>query len=146
MAIQINLLMWASESWALKKSLVKSFDVFLRRSTRRALGITILDARNEHVNNETIRKIFFNTLSTQKMIKIRQLLLLGKVARNSNDQTPSKLLTSRTFHKRRPGIIVYINRRIIVESLAWFVPNDSSKSGSLLARAFMILMKAIVTN
>ena len=101
-AIPMNLLMWGCRSCALKESLAKSTDVFLYSSTWITLKMTMLDIKNEHTKSETIRKTFFNIPNTRKMVEVHQLLFLGKILYNSDDQIPSKLLTSWVYNKRRP--------------------------------------------
>jgi len=42
LAIPVNLALWGYKSWALKDSLIHALNIFLHRSLRRILGITML--------------------------------------------------------------------------------------------------------
>ena len=88
LAMPVNLLLRGCESWSLKESLAKSLNVFLHRSIRRMLGITALEVREDHAKNATIRKKFFDMPDVRRMIAARQLLFVGKIARNSIEQIP----------------------------------------------------------
>ena len=59
--IPINLLLWGCESWALRTSLLKKLEVFLHRSIRRILGVSMAEVKDQHITNETVRKLFLFT-------------------------------------------------------------------------------------
>jgi len=100
LAIPVNLTLWGCKSWALKDSLIDVLYIFLHRSLRRILGITDM----------------------KHMIAAIQLLFIGKVFRNSSDQLPTQLLTAWSNNKRRPGLVLFTNRRSIVNSLKLVLP------------------------
>ena len=49
-----NLLLWGCESWALRKSLLASLEVFLHRGIRRILKIRMSEVIEQHITNASI--------------------------------------------------------------------------------------------
>ena len=94
LAITINLLLWGCEIWALRTPLLKNLEVFLHRSIQRILSIIITEVKDQCITNETVRRIFLNIINTEEHIATRQLTFIGKVAHNSDDHPPTKLLTA----------------------------------------------------
>ena len=94
LAIIINFLLWGCESWALRTSLLKKLEVFLQCSIRRILGISMTQVKDQHVTNETVQRKFFDIPNMEKQIATRQLTLIEKVARNSDNHLPTKILTA----------------------------------------------------
>ena len=54
-AIPCNLLLWGSEIWALSTSLLSKLEIFLHRSVRRILGITMTEVKEERIRNAEVR-------------------------------------------------------------------------------------------
>ena len=99
------------------------------------LGITMIEVREDHAKNTTICKKFFNIPDVRRMIAVRQLLCIGKVIRNSMEQIPSKLLACWIQHKRKPGDVLFNNRKSIVKNLQLLIPS-ADKVGPLKTWAF----------
>ena len=78
-AIPCNLLLWECESWALRKSLLASLNVFLQRGIRRILKINMGQVIDQHIKNSSIREMFYNIPTVQNQISFRQLTYLGKL-------------------------------------------------------------------
>ena len=51
-AIPMNLLLWGAETWSLKKSQLDKLEVFLHRSIRRILQISMTKVREQRLHNE----------------------------------------------------------------------------------------------
>ena len=51
MEIPCNILLWGSESWALRTSLLSKLEVLLHRSVRRILGIKMTEVKEERIRN-----------------------------------------------------------------------------------------------
>jgi hypothetical protein len=51
-AIPMNLLLWGAETWSLKKSQLDKLEVFLHRSIRRILQISMSKVREQRLHNE----------------------------------------------------------------------------------------------
>ena len=81
-AIPCNLLLWGSERWALRTSLLSKIEVFLHRSVRRILGITMIEVKKEIKRNAEVRERFFNIPTIQNQIAKRQLTFIGEAVRN----------------------------------------------------------------
>ena len=78
-AIPCNLLLWGSESWALRTSLLSKLEVFLHRSVRRILGIKMTEVKEKRIINAEVRERCFNIPTIQNQISKRQLTFIGKV-------------------------------------------------------------------
>ena len=64
------LLLWGRESWALRKSLLASLEVFLYRGIRRILKIRMSEVIEQHITNTSIREKFFNIPTIKKQIAL----------------------------------------------------------------------------
>ena len=91
LAIPINLLLWGSETWALKDSDWKSLQVFHTKAIRNILRISMTEVEQQRITNtkmlcdfqiETIRDIAYS----------RQLRWLGKIARMGYNRMRRKML------------------------------------------------------
>ena len=92
-AIPINLLLWGSESWALRETTLGKLEVFLHRSIRKILRIDITQVMDERITNGSIRNKFFSIPTIRKQIAQQQLTFIGKVVRNKDNQLPTKQQT-----------------------------------------------------
>jgi hypothetical protein len=63
LAIPVNLLLWGCETWALKSESIKKLNVFVHRSARRILNITMAQVQEERITNSEVRRRFFHTHS-----------------------------------------------------------------------------------
>ena len=102
-AIPCNLLLWGCESWALREATLQKLEVFLHRSVRKILKITLTQVIDESITNTSLRARFFNIHSIRNYIAKRQLTFIGKVVRNADDQIPTQLLTAWCKHPRKRG-------------------------------------------
>ena len=75
-AIPCNLLLLGCESWALRKSLLASLEVFLHRGIRRILKIRMIKVIEQHITNSSIREKFYNIPTIKNQISLRQLTYL----------------------------------------------------------------------
>ena len=66
--IPCKLLLWGCESWALRKSLLTSLEVFLHRGIRRILKIRMSKVIEHHITNTSIREKFYNTPTIKKKL------------------------------------------------------------------------------
>ena len=65
-ATPCNLLLWGCESWALRKSLLASIEVFLHRGIRRILKIRMIEVIKQHITNTSIKEKFYNIPTIKK--------------------------------------------------------------------------------
>jgi len=78
-AIPMNLLLWGAETWSLRKSQHDQLKVFLHRSIRRILQISMTKVREDRIRNENVRKIFYSIPCVQNTIAARQADFIGKM-------------------------------------------------------------------
>jgi hypothetical protein len=126
-AIPLNLLLWGCETWALRESLLDTLDVFLHRSIRRILGITITQVQDEHIKNSSIRKTFYNIPDIRNQIAIRQTSFLGKVVRAPDQHPPKQLLAAWCNHPRPIGGPLMTNKKSMVKSLHLLLPAEMTE-------------------
>ena len=98
-AIPMNLLLWGCENWSLRQDLLRHLEVFLHRSVRRILHISITDVQDQHIRNEKVRRMFYDIPCVKNMITTRQLGFLGKIIRGPIDRPARRLLTICCQHK-----------------------------------------------
>jgi hypothetical protein len=123
LAIPVNLLLWGCETWALKAESTKKLDVFVHRSARRILNITMAQVQEERITNSEVRRRFFDIPTAERMIASRQLSYLGKVVRNEREGfLPTKLLTAWVDNKRPKGGVLFTNKKSLVKSLEFILP------------------------
>ena len=92
--IPCNFLLWGCESWAIQEAMMGKLEVFLYRNIRKILKINITRVIDERITNTSIRERFFDIPTIRNQIVQRQLIFIGKVVRNSDDQLPTQLLTA----------------------------------------------------
>ena len=78
-AIPCNILLWGCESWALRKSLLASLEVFLHRGIRIILKVNICQVFKQHIKNTSIRENFYNIPTIRIQIDLCQLTYLGNI-------------------------------------------------------------------
>jgi hypothetical protein len=113
-AIPINLLLWGCENLSLCKSLLRQLEVFLHRNICRIINILITDAKEDHIRNENVRRMFYDISYIQNMIAARQLGFLGKVVRGPYNAPARRMLTACCQHKRKSGCPYLHNKDVIV--------------------------------
>ncbi len=69
----MNLLLWGAETWSLRKSQLDKLEVFLHRSIRRILHISMTKVREQHLHNNKVRKMFYSIPCVRNMIVARQM-------------------------------------------------------------------------
>ena len=67
-AILMNLFLWGAETWSLRKSQLDQLDVFLHRSIRRILQISMSKVQEDRIRNEMVCKMFYSIPCMQNMI------------------------------------------------------------------------------
>ena len=59
-AIPMNLLLWGAETWSLRKTQLDQLEVFLHRSIRRILQISMSTVKEERIRNERVREMLYS--------------------------------------------------------------------------------------
>ena len=88
------------------------------------------EVKDKHITNKIIRKKFFDIPNIEKKTGTRQLTFIGKMARNSDDYLPTKILTECCNHKRKLGGVLHMNKKSIVQNLHLIIPGVD-KTGAL---------------
>ena len=59
-AIPMNLLIWGAETWYLRQSQLDKLEVFLHRSIRRILQISMTKVQEQRIHNNKVCKLFYS--------------------------------------------------------------------------------------
>ena len=97
-AIPMNLLLWGAKTWSLRKTQLDQLEVFLHRSVRRILQISMSTVREEKIRNERVRKMFYSILCVRNMIAARQTDFIGKMIRGPPDRPSRNMITAGCKH------------------------------------------------
>ena len=93
-AIPCNLLLWGCESWALRKNLLDSLEVFLHRGISRILCIKMDQVIDRHIKNAYIRENFTIPQRSRTRLRFRSSLTWAR-------SSVARLPTSRPGFSRR---------------------------------------------
>jgi hypothetical protein len=115
-AIPMNLLLWGCENWSLRQDLLQRLEVFLHRSIRRILHISIIQVQEDRIRNDKICCLFYDIPCVINMIAARQLGFLGKVVCGPHDAPACRMLTACCQHKHKRGP-PYLHNKDIVQNL-----------------------------
>ena len=116
-AIPMNLLLWGCETWSMRQTLLNKLEIFMHRSIRRILDISMSQVKDERIRNENIRKIFYDIPIVENMIAARQLDFIGKAIRAPPDRPSRIMLTACCNNQRRVGRPQLHNKNFIVRNL-----------------------------
>jgi hypothetical protein len=116
-AVPMNLLLWGAETWSLRKSQLDKLEVFLHRSIRRILQISMSKVREERLRNEKVRRMFYSIPCVRNMIAARQMDFVGKMIRGPPDRPSRNMITACCDHKRRTGRPQTTGKNFMVENL-----------------------------
>ncbi len=82
----------------------------------------------ERITNEKIRTIFFNTLTADNTIVIRQMTSLGKILRGPTNHPPRQMLTAWSANPRQKGGVLRTNKKVLVHSLHTLLPKEMTET------------------
>ena len=116
-AIPMNLLLWGAETWSLRKSQLDKLEVFLHRSIRRILQISMSTVCEQRLRNEKVRRMFYSIPCVRNMIAARQMDFVGKMIRGPPDRPSRNMITACCDHKRRVGRPQTTGKNFMVENL-----------------------------
>jgi hypothetical protein len=116
-AIPMNLLLWGAETWSLRKSQLDKLEVFLHRSIRRILQISMTKVREQRLHNDKVRQMFYSIPCVRNMIAARQMDFIGKMIRGPPDRPSRNMITACCDHKRRVGRPQTTGKNFMVENL-----------------------------
>ena len=113
----MNLLLWGAETWSLSKSQLDQLEVFLHRSIRRILQISMSKVQEDRIRNEKVPRMFYSIPCVRNMIAARQADFIGKMIRGPPNQPSSNMITACCDHKRRVGRPQTTGNNFMVENL-----------------------------
>ena len=116
-AIPMNLLLWGAETWSLRKTQLDQLEVFLHRSIRRILHISIGKVKEERIRNEKVRHLFYSIPCVRHMIAARQMDFVGKMIPGPPDRPSRSMITACCDHKRRVGRPQTTGKNFMVDNL-----------------------------
>ena len=116
-AIPMNLLLWGAETWSLRKSQLDKLEVFLHRSIRRILQISMSTVQEQRLRNGKVRDMFYSIPCVRNMIAARQMDFVGKMIRGPPDRPSRNMITACCDHKRRVGRPQTTGKNFMVENL-----------------------------
>jgi hypothetical protein len=116
-AIPMNLLLWGAETWSLRQSQLDKLEVFLHRSIRRILQISITKVQEQRIHNDKVRKFFYSIPCVRNMIAARQMDLVGKMIQSPPNRPSRNMITACCNHKRRTGRPQTTGKIFMVENL-----------------------------
>jgi len=102
MAIQVNLLLWGCESWALKVHLKDKLERCARRMIRRILNLNMNDIKDNHITINQLNQKFKNFSGIETLIRVRTMNFLGKLIRG-NVKLPSRQMLVAYLDHVRPN-------------------------------------------
>ncbi len=93
-AIPMNLLLWECETCLIRTALLNKLKVFLHRSIQRIFCVSIMWVKEEWIQNEHVRCMFYNIPRSRNMIAARQMKFVGKVVQGPHDCTAHQILNA----------------------------------------------------
>ncbi len=103
-AIPMNLLLWGAEMWSLRKTQLDQLKVFLHRSIRRILQISMSTVKEEiFFQNERVCETFYSIPCIRNMISSWQKDFIGKMIQGPPDRPSQNMITACCDHKQRVG-------------------------------------------
>jgi hypothetical protein len=93
-AIPMNLLLWGCKTWSMRKSLSNKLEVFLHQNIQRILHVSMKRVREEGMQNEHVRGMFYNIPCICNMIAACQLDFIGKTVCGPSNRPAQQMLTA----------------------------------------------------
>ena len=116
-AIPMNLLLRGAKTWSLCKFQLDQLEVFLHRSIRRILQISMTKVQEDRIWNENIRQMFYSIPCMQNMIAACQADFISKMIRGPPDRPSRNMITACCDHKRRVGHPQTTGQNFMVENI-----------------------------
>jgi len=98
-AIPMNILLWGAETWSLRKTQLDQLEVFLHRSIRCILQISMRTVKEERIRNEKVREMFYLIPCVRNLIASRQADFIGKMIQGPPDRPSRNMITVCCDHK-----------------------------------------------
>jgi len=125
LAIPANLLLWGCETWALRQTHIDQLNVFWHRAIRNILGIRMSEVIDDHISNETIRKIFHDIPDAGTALTARAMTYLGKTARAPDSHPPKPFITAWIKNPRPKSGVLTTNKKALVRGINTLLPDET---------------------
>ncbi len=106
----------------LRKTQLDKLEVFLHRSIRHILHISMTKVYEQHLHNDNVRKMFYSIPCVRNMIAARQMDFVGKMVCGPPDRPSRNMITACCDHKRRVGRPQTTGKNFMVENLRLSIP------------------------
>jgi hypothetical protein len=113
----MNLLFWGCETWSLRQSLLNKLEIFMHKSIRRILQISITQVKDMRIKKKTIHNTFYIMPCVRNMIALRQLEFIGKLIQGPHNQPAMRMITSCCNQKRQVGRPQTTGKNFIAKNL-----------------------------
>ena len=116
-AIPMNLLQRGAETWSLQKCQLDKLEVFLHRSIRRILQISMTKVQEQHLHNGKVCNMIYSIPCVRNMIAARQMDFVEKMIRGPPDCPSRNMITAYCDHKRQVGRPQTTGKNFMVKNL-----------------------------
>jgi len=123
MAIQINLLLWGCESWALRKDLLLKLQRCVNRKVRSILNISMTDVKDNRITLDNLRAMFNGIPRVESLVDARMMKFLGTILRSNVDHPPRQILISFIPNTRPVGRPLKSNKEYLWQALRRMMKN-----------------------
>ena len=117
LSISVNLALWNYESWSGSMMDLKLLDTFHDKTACRALKISMAQAKEERLKNETLRKMFCNIEPLSTTWRKRVLKFVGRTTLQPQTALPRQCLPCFVLGKRRAGHPSRATKYLLIESI-----------------------------
>lgn len=120
--VPLNTVLWGCESWTLSAEITRELQVFHHRAMRKILNLNIYDVMEKNISNKSVRKTFGEVLNIDDIIRMRQLIWIGKLARKDGSQITRNMLASWSKNPRKVGRPQLGLKRTYINAVKQLVP------------------------
>ena len=128
LSLPVNTLLWGCESWTMTARSIKALESFHTKSIRKILGISMLNVEALRITNEMVRKEFNNITTMENMIKKRQIIWIGKLARLPENRLPRQLLSAWVQNPRKRGKPQLTLRNAMAKAIETIIPDSGMEA------------------
>ena len=101
----------------MKEGSLKNLEVFLSRNIRKILQIRIEQVIKEKIKINSIQQHYFNIATMWKQIACRQLIFLGKIVRDTDNQLLIKLITAWCNNGRKRSGFLQSDKKWLAQNI-----------------------------
>jgi hypothetical protein len=102
-AIVVNIVLWGSESWALKEANISQLEALHHGCLRRMCGLTMWDVAEKRIKNEQVRRMVADSPTMDSLMETRRCRWLSKLSVMKQSRSPRRILGARCTTSRPVG-------------------------------------------